>query len=354
MLFLHNRPVKNARRFTGKRRAIDFNLNDVTPTISINFCERMADGSLFEIGDDAFFHTLKASPGEQFLLYTHGFNVTPDKAFQHAQDLQTLFAKMAEEAEDAHEKKQANVVVIPMIWPTDNDFGVIGDYYDDQIAADASAMAFARAFQFFLRFRDSLSADERCLKRINILCHSMGSRVLRGAIAASRKYFLGGDVPLLFRNIFMVAPDVDNNTLEPGKPGEAIPWMTRNLGVYFAADDLAMTASKVGNLRVRRGSKRLGHTGPEKLSALPNNVYVFDCSNFNNSYDHPNGHGYFLDAPGTPGGELGEPGLVFASIYDAVVTGRMVDQTGPHREVILGGDTDLNEPRPQGPRKFRR
>jgi hypothetical protein len=42
-------------------------------------------------------------------------------------------------------------LVIPLIWPSDNDFGIVQDYFDDQKAADASDMAFMRLFEKFLR-----------------------------------------------------------------------------------------------------------------------------------------------------------------------------------------------------------
>lgn len=40
-----------------------------------------------------------------------------------------------------------------MIWPCDNDFGALKDYRDDQKAADASAFAFGRVFEMFMKWR---------------------------------------------------------------------------------------------------------------------------------------------------------------------------------------------------------
>ena len=47
-----------------------------------------------------------------------------------------------------------------------------------------------------------------CLKRINLLAHSMGNRVVRGTLANWNRYDLAHGVPLIFRNTFLIAADV--------------------------------------------------------------------------------------------------------------------------------------------------
>ena len=73
-----------------------------------------------------------------------------------------------------------------------------------------------------------------------------------------------------------------------------MPCSARNLVVYFAAEGLAMVASKAANFKHRRTSRRLGMTGPEDNKALPKNVDEVDCDNFNNSFEKLRGHAYFL------------------------------------------------------------
>ena len=179
---------------------------------------------------------------------------------------------------------------MPLIWPCDNSFGKVKDYFDDQKSADASGTAYMRLLQKFLAWRDENSTLENpCLKRVNILSYSMGNRVLRSALNLSVKYYPQNSVALLFRNVFMAAADVVNESLEPGNEGDMIPPMSRNVVVYYAADDLALRASKVANVNVSSaaGSRRLGHTGPEKMDKVPRNVYAIDCDDFNNQYDSP-------------------------------------------------------------------
>ena len=116
----------------------------------------------------------------------------------------------------------------------------------------------------------------------------------------------------------MAAADVVNETLEPGQPGQHISPAARNVVVYYAADDLAMRASKIGNVANQIASRRLGHTGPENMDKVGNNVYALDCDDFNNDYDPPIGHGYFASKD-----KEGEPGLVFNHIWSCIATGRV-------------------------------
>ena len=51
-----------------------------------------------------------------------------------------------------------------------------------------------------------------------MLAHSMGNRVLRETLAAWNRYDLADGVPLIFRNTFLVAADIVNESLEVGEP----------------------------------------------------------------------------------------------------------------------------------------
>ena len=125
-----------------------------------------------------------------------------------------------------------------------------------------------------------------------------------------------------------MAPDVVNETLEPGQEGEFIPQTARNVLVYYAADDLALRASKLANIRNSISSRRLGHTGPEKLEKVAKNVYAVDCDDFNTKYDAA-GHGYFTKDP------QGRPGIAFNHLWQCIKTGRVPGD----RMQILNADT---------------
>ena len=307
MLFITNRQPRQSSR-TRINRKIDFDLKKNAPANDLYYCRRNGKNDYTEIGSAALLQSLKDSNCKQLLFFIHGFSNLPEPdIFPRVEKLQQLL----------DEKEPDLALVIPLIWPCDNDLGIVQDYWDDQKSADASAQSFARLLNRFLDWRDQQPEEAPCLKRINILAHSMGNRVFRQTLRAWNKYDLPGGVPLLFRNSFLMAADVVNETLEKGNPGELISHASRNVSVYFASDDLALRSSKVSNLKNKIASRRLGHTGPENIHKVNSNVYSIDCDNYNTRYDSPKGHSYFLHD------ENGMSGKVFDHLFDSIKQGRI-------------------------------
>ena len=168
-----------------------------------------------------------------------------------------------------------------------------------------------------MAWRDEAPEGSPCIKRINVLAHSMGNRVLRETLSKWDKYDLANGVPLLFRSTFLMAADIVNESLEEGEVGRLISQSSRSVSVYYASDDLALRSSKISNLKNMVASRRLGHTGPEDMYKVHPNVYAIDCDNFNNTYDSPKGHSYFLDD------NDGNIGAVFEHLFNTVKTGRV-------------------------------
>ncbi|WP_448571338.1 alpha/beta hydrolase [Trichothermofontia sp.] len=302
-------------------RSLTFALQNNQAEQSVYFCQRRRENDYREIGNRAFFTAIKESPVEQILIYIHGFSNFPESAiFRKTAELQRLF----------NQKSPNAVLVIPIIWPCGNNVGLVRDYFDDQKSADASDIAFMRLLEKFLEWRQQNSTLQNpCLKWINVLAHSMGNRVLRGALSRAAGYYQVGGIPQIFRNVFMAAADVMNEALEPGQEGHHIPDAARNVVVYYAADDLALRASKVANVGNMIASRRLGHTGPERMAVVPRNVYAIDCDDFNNRYDSPTGHGYFGADPS------GAPGLLFDHMWECIRTGRVPMNPANARTTIL-------------------
>ncbi len=315
MLFITNRRVLGSRR-SQVGREIRFDLDDNEPGTSVFFCERKAPGEYVELLSAPFFSRLRRSSRQQILLFLHGYNCQPElPAFPDAERLCDALAP-------------GLVEVVPMLWPCDDDFGLVLDYFDDQRAADASGLTFARVLGKFMGWRDAVDRSERCLKHVNILAHSMGGRVLRGALAGWAHDY--GAVPALFRSIVLAAADLANDCLEPGAEGGMIPDSGRNVVVYHAHDDLALRSSKVANVHNKIVRRRLGHTGPADLARTPRNVVAVDCDAFNDRCDRL-GHSYFLAGPD------GQPGPLLRHLVDTLRTGRVPGAGSYLRRVVLPG-----------------
>jgi esterase/lipase superfamily enzyme len=321
MLFITNRFPKGSLK-TRINRNFQFDLKNNAPSNSIFFCRRNPDGTLTEVGNKAMLLELKTSPYRQMLLYIHGFSNLPDAVFAAAAEFQQL----------CDNKKANEVLVVPIVWPCDDDLGIIQDYWDDQKSADMSAAAFTRALCRFLEWRQSSINEpdtDHCLKRINVLAHSMGNRVLRETLYQWNKYDLADGVPLVFRNTFLVAADIENESIHRDERGRFICYASRNVVVYFASDDLALRSSKAANLKNKIASRRLGHSGPENMDLTPKNVFAVDCDDVNNAYDLK-GHSYFRS-----GRKKGKPGLVFDHIFECIQTGRVYPEDETRRTSII-------------------
>jgi len=322
MLFITSRqPTTNTEPELNADFAFDLNNN--ASSRGFFCCRRLKKGKYEEIGSKAMLSEVKNAKYRQVLIYIHGFSNLPEAVFDNAKEFQDL----------CNLKKDKEVLVIPVIWPCDNDLGIVKDYWDDQKSADQSAFAFARMFQKFMEWRNSAQFnpdDDPCLKRINMLAHSMGNRVLRETLNNWHKYHMPGGLPLIFRNTFLVAADIVNESLHKGQPGELISHTSRNVVVYYASDDLALRASKVSNLKNAEASRRLGHSGPEDMERTPKNVYAIDCDEVNTRYDNPKGHSYFRS-----GDKKGQPGVVFEHIFETMLSGRVFPSDEFRKSSIL-------------------
>lgn len=270
-----------------------FKSHEDAPNNQVYFCS--TDGKynrdlncFCEIGSLAFMKAAQAHPCDEVLFYLHGFNNQPQDALLQAAYLQKIL--------DAHEGK--SYLVVPVIWPCHDQVGILRDYWDDQKSADMSGFAIARALAMFVEWqKQNQRNDVPCMKVMNILAHSMGNRVLKEAMLNWGHYDSYSKVPMLFRNIFMVAADVVNNTLEPNQKGSFISYAAKNVVVYYSGDDRALQGSKLVNVESRPLTRRLGHCGPSPESLKLANVYSVDCDAINSKYDLL-GHTYFMDAVG--------------------------------------------------------
>ena len=326
MLFVTNRTPKQSAK-SKLNRKLTFDNNNTAVSQYLYFCQRNAQHDYTEIKNEGFFQRLKVleCSNTQILFYIHGFNNTMEQEiFPNALALQRLCNAW-----------QPNLVeVVPLIWPCDDDHALAfaDDYWDDQDAADASGAAFARLLGKFDHWRRAQQQQEQpCMRRINVLAHSMGNRVLKNALYAWAQKHVAGNMPQLFRNIFMLAADVENEVLEKEQEGRYIVDAARNVVVYFANDDLAMPASKLANLKNKTMSRRLGMTGPEDLSKLSKKVHEVDCDEFNNKFDLK-GHSYFLSNAITDNnGQTREHvSPVIEHMCNAIASGRIKPEVRSH------------------------
>ena len=259
-------------------RPVRFALDDPRPYPTGCFCEyKRKDAGKHEredagneIGLQRFLHRLWTAWNSEVLLYIHGTGA-PDAVLKENERLQ----KQCDRAEPGL------VDVVPVLWPSP-DFrtrtGGNDQDADTQPASaapgDSIASSVGNVLRTLLGSRDHQPLTSR--KRISVLANGTGARMLRDALAS----WADDASPLygVFRNIFLVAADIGQRTLEADRHGRCLSDAARNVTVYYANDDWAFS-STVTQRRRAAATRRLGQAGPADLSAMAQNVYAVDCDN---------------------------------------------------------------------------
>ena len=208
------------------------------------------------------------------VIYIHGYNVSWKESVGAAISLQFMLNKDKSESD----KK---IMVVLFSWPSKGSMMPFAAYNSDRNSARDSAEAVGRAI---LKLRDylgtlrekSINKDSiRCNQEIHLLTHSMGNYVMQNALNKIIEESKGQYLPQIFQNIFLCAPDVDDNVLEIGKPMERLHEIAKNITIYYNNNDKAMDISDItkGNI------ERLGHNGNAHLNLVHNKVQQVDCTN---------------------------------------------------------------------------
>jgi esterase/lipase superfamily enzyme len=227
-------------------------------------------------GSTAMFLELQAAMKacSDVLVYLHGFNVSWAEAVGSALALQ----------ESLNQPGPANatqeVLVVLFTWPSDGQALPYVSYKSDRTEARASGAAVGRAllktrdFLFKVRTLDLRGRDVACGQELHLLCHSMGNFVLQCALERLSDFTPRSSFPRMFEHVFLCAPDVDDNVLEPGLPLGALHELSQHVTVYHNRGDVAMYVSDY----TKGNPERLGHNGAARPAQVHNKVHQVDCT----------------------------------------------------------------------------
>ena len=200
---------------------------------------------------DTFYGTLKSFLGteqdsSQAFIFIHGYNTSfSDATLRSAQIFYDL-----------------NAVGVPILFSWPSQASLFG-YYKDKKAVDGTVDIFKNFMKETIQHTKG--------KKLNIIAHSMGNRLLARALAN-----LPEDFPdVKFNNIIMAAPDVAVKDFERTY-FQAITAKSDKLTLYSSAKDKALAVSKYANFF----SRRLGRAGKQVYVKLPMetvDVTFVDC-----------------------------------------------------------------------------
>ena len=257
-----------------------------------------------KLGSMAMFSDLQADmqAGRDMLLLVHGFNVSWEEAVATAAAFEAVLNRPTPSA-TPHQP----VRVLLFSWPSDGKAIPWVSYKSDRADARGTAGAFGRAL---LKTRDYLhavgrqarqdsaamralrermagspqaeieravaqmEATELCGQRIHLLTHSMGNYVLQNALDRVWDHSPGDQLPRVFDQVFLCAPDVDDDVLEPGKPMERLHQIAQSIAIYHNPNDSALRISDY----TKGNPDRLGQRGAARPQSLHQKIYQVDCS----------------------------------------------------------------------------
>ncbi len=197
------------------------------------------------------------------VMLLHGFGCTFENALANAAEVKTGWGARGQPLETA-----------VFSWPADGEITPFIKYASDRDDARSSAKAVARALLRFVEYAHSLNRDQWCGRQIHLVAHSMGNYMLRNALQAMLSEFGSRTLPRVFKNIFLMAADEDDDAFEDEAKMKRLPELAEAVHVYFARNDRALIISDV----TKGNPDRLGSTGPRTLTSLPNKVTLVDCS----------------------------------------------------------------------------
>ncbi len=229
-----------------------------------------------KLGSKAMFAELQAAMlrSSDVLVYLHGFNVSWHDAVGAALALQLMLQNSP-----ARDPEQ-DLLVVLFTWPSDGLALPWVSYKSDRSEAIGSGAAVGRAF---LKVRDFLAnlrhhsqnpGQPLCRQDIHLLCHSMGNFLLQHALARMAEHTPASALPRLFEQVFLCAPDVDDNALEPGQPLGQVHEIARSVSVYHNRGDTAMVVSDY----TKGNPERLGGYGAAHPALLHSKIHQIDCA----------------------------------------------------------------------------
>jgi esterase/lipase superfamily enzyme len=241
-------------------------------------------------GSSALFSALHeamcAETGGDLLIYVHGFHSDLDKAIKTTGILEDRFLKVGSPVRH----------ILLFTWPAQNKkIKYRNDARDCIISGEALARNILKLQTFFNTWFQS-GENKTCGRKIHLLAHSMGARVVEHAMAYLQKQSYGILVQTIFQEVILVAADVDDYALEIERPMSFLSQIAERIHSYNHKKDIALEVSK----KTKNAYPRLGQKGIRNFANLPTNVVLVDVTGVKEEtkwIDDIINHWYYHTAP---------------------------------------------------------
>lgn len=232
-----------------------------------------------KLGSEAIFDELRLAMKDgktDLIVYIHGFNCSFADAIEHCAQLQARYAV------------DRPILGFTFAWPSDGEMVPRLSYLSDRDEAARSAPAIARTFLRLIDYLCKVDRHDYCLRNIHVVAHSMGNYALRHALQALIAR-ADGRLPRVFRNIFLMAADEDDDAFEHDYKLKRLAELAARIHVYHSVDDRALHVSDI----TKGNPERLGSSGPRTLTELPLKLVIVDCRSVDDAAGDVAHHSYY-------------------------------------------------------------
>ena len=252
-----------------------------------NDSKQLAEFSVWQKSDEASFRQALVQVADTFPdpLHTPSEDQKHVNMFVHGFDNTWAQAvgRYATIADNLFSGSQSLGECILFSWPSKgNVAGYFPDRSEARRAAEDLANVLSSLYDWMLMKQAQAAADpnQACKATTSVIAHSMGNYVVQNAmnVAWTRK-----NRPLLMSlisQLVMVAADVDNDIFGSGElveqgEGEGVANLTyRATALYTGRDSVLGMSAGLKHF----GKRRLGRSGLDRTTPLPDNVWDIDCS----------------------------------------------------------------------------
>lgn len=258
---------------TSKAGTKGFELIPNFTATKINSIINYGKNKIDDRGSAAFFKSLYNSmisdKGGDVLIFIHGFNTDLGDAAKNIRELEEKY--IFQESPIKH--------IVMFTWPAKSP-NIPLHYRSDAKDADDTGDELYRAFKMLLQFmteffkKDITSGTipKFCNRKIHLMCHSMGNRVLRAMLERTQE-----DIePLesVFDQIILIAANINWDDLHEHNRMENIGELCSRTHVYFKKGDNALDIAKYS----KNFANQLGKYGVKNLNKVDGNVFQVDVT----------------------------------------------------------------------------
>jgi esterase/lipase superfamily enzyme len=203
------------------------------------------------------------------LIFIHGFNTNLDsvkEAFKHLHENYVV----------PPDSPIRHIIIIT--WPGQKPILPL-HYRNDAKDAERSGEAFARGFEklidFFRQFLGPSDAgNQACGRKLHLMAHSMGNRVLKHMVLELLK--TRNNLPEVFETINLVAADVEYDIFERDHAFAQLLDLGNKISIYYHVGDNVLDISKY----TKNFTNRLGRHGRKRKDQSLTEITDYDCTNF--------------------------------------------------------------------------